>query len=440
MKRNKLNRIISSLMLAAVMVGGTNPLNALANDTVITGESNLPGNPVKDNGITSWDCVYFGNYWQEDTNGDGKADIHDTKQPIKWRVLSVDASGNALLLADKNIEIREYNTTDTDVTWETCTLRSFLNSYGPESNICEEDYEAGGFLMTAFNSMERSAIKTAFTANPNNPVYDTKGGNDTEDKVFLLSLDEAMNPAYGFISNHLKHEYYADRYSTDADETRIALNTGFVDDKPGYEGNDKDTEDVWWMRTPGESAGYASSFYNMGAANASGREVSDKGTAVRPALYLNLSLTSSLWESAGIVYSNTDADNNPQKSISEDTEVISEETINDNSLLTSDVKGKVWTLDTTKGKTWTLDTATNDASSNEITVYLSFKKGTKVKLTGYDKKLSKQFKKVNKLSKKTATITSKGVLKVKKKIGGGELKYVTTDGDIVTVKYTVENT
>ena len=32
------------------------------------------------------DCIYFGNYWQEDTNDDGIADKNDEKTPIKWIV------------------------------------------------------------------------------------------------------------------------------------------------------------------------------------------------------------------------------------------------------------------------------------------------------------------------------------------------------------------
>ena len=66
-------------------------------------------NPTTDsNGVTTWDCVYFGNYWQNDTNGDGVADENDAKQPIKWRVLSVDGD-DAFLLADQNLDAGPYN-------------------------------------------------------------------------------------------------------------------------------------------------------------------------------------------------------------------------------------------------------------------------------------------------------------------------------------------
>ena len=61
-------------------------------------------NPIMKNGNTTWDCVYFGNYWQNDTNGDGKADQNDNKQPIKWRVLSVNGY-NGLINQDTEHDI-----------------------------------------------------------------------------------------------------------------------------------------------------------------------------------------------------------------------------------------------------------------------------------------------------------------------------------------------
>lgn len=90
-------------------------------------------NPTTENGITTWDCVWFGDYWQEDTNGDGKADKNDEKTPIKWRVLSVDGD-DAFLVADKNLDCQKYDDKDATVTWETCTMRSWLNGYGTEAN------------------------------------------------------------------------------------------------------------------------------------------------------------------------------------------------------------------------------------------------------------------------------------------------------------------
>lgn len=144
----------------------------------------------------TWDCVWFRNYWQSDTNGDGVADQNDAKEPIKWRVLSVDGD-DVFLLADKNLDCKLYNTSYTSVTWETCTLRSWLNGYGSASNAYGTDYTTDNFMNNAFSVSEQGAIKNTIVVNEDNPYYDTEGGNNTTDKVYLLSIAEASNPAYG---------------------------------------------------------------------------------------------------------------------------------------------------------------------------------------------------------------------------------------------------
>lgn len=78
-----------------------------------------------------YDCIYFGSYPQSDITG-------EKKDPIKWRVLSVNGN-DAFLVADKNLDVMWYNqyirrydendnAFDVEVTWENCTLRKWLNS------------------------------------------------------------------------------------------------------------------------------------------------------------------------------------------------------------------------------------------------------------------------------------------------------------------------
>lgn len=78
-----------------------NPISKAANHGL--------SNPrVKQDGTVTWDCVYFGNYWQNDTNSDGVADQNDDKEPIKWRVLSINGN-DAFLLSDKALDEKPYN-------------------------------------------------------------------------------------------------------------------------------------------------------------------------------------------------------------------------------------------------------------------------------------------------------------------------------------------
>ncbi|MCR4936723.1 MAG: hypothetical protein K5987_01005 [Lachnospiraceae bacterium] len=116
----------------------------------------------------------------------------------------------------------------------------------------------------------------------------------------------------------------------------------------------------------------------------------------------------------------------PLKSKAEKAKKNNKATISDNIMIVPDAAGKVWTL----------DAALADASSNEIALKVTFTSGAKVKLNGYDKKESKKYKDANKASKKTATISTKGILKAKKE-GAGTLKYAIADGKTVTIEYTV---
>ena len=71
------------------------------------------------------EVIEFGNYWQEDTNGDGTADTNDQKTPIKWRVLS-STEDELVLLADKILDAKAYNDKYRyyGTTWENSSVRS----------------------------------------------------------------------------------------------------------------------------------------------------------------------------------------------------------------------------------------------------------------------------------------------------------------------------
>ena len=88
------------------------------------------------------DIVEFGHYWQEDTNGDGVADENDEKTPIRWQVLERNGD-ELLLLADKILDRKAYNDEYTSITWEDCTLRTWLNS---------------DFYNSAFSSAEKAEL------------------------------------------------------------------------------------------------------------------------------------------------------------------------------------------------------------------------------------------------------------------------------------------
>ena len=136
---HKKKRNIAFVLICAIFLGGIERLPVSAEETT---SCNLKNPTIDSNGISTWDCVWFGNYWQDDTNGDGVADKNDEKTPIKWRVLSVDGD-DAFLLADRNLDNRAYNDSlsfKKNIYWETCTVRSWLNGYSAEVNGNGKDF------------------------------------------------------------------------------------------------------------------------------------------------------------------------------------------------------------------------------------------------------------------------------------------------------------
>ena len=269
--KNRRGRCLVSMLtiMALVVSSFVLPVHTMKSSAEEGTSSYGLSNPTISNGVTTWDCIYFGNYYQSNSS---------TKEPIKWRVLSVNGN-DAFLLADQNLDAKPYNEEYTDVTWATCTLRTWLNDT---------------FFNMAFTSAEQVAIKNTTVVNDDNPYYDTEGGENTTDKVYLLSIAEASNTAYGFNG----------KFRTSS-ETRVATNTAYVAGKEGMHA--VGFANWWWLRSPGASSDGVSYIDNSGEGGSGGWGVSVDYIAVRPALHLNLS-SSSFWRYAGKVSSDGSVD------------------------------------------------------------------------------------------------------------------------------------
>ena len=193
--------------------------------------------------------------------------VIDDQRTIKfgkhdWRVLDVQGD-KVLLLADKVTHVNlPYNSKCTSVTWESCTLRKWLNNE---------------FLTQEFTLQEQGEIALTTIANESNQWYSTKGGNTTSDKIFLLSIAEVVKyfGDSGQINNRPNKgvSYINDKYNN----TRIADSIG------------KGSTTWWWLRTPGISNHAA--FVNLdGWLLVHGYRVDNNNTrgGVRPALFVNL--------------------------------------------------------------------------------------------------------------------------------------------------------
>ena len=188
------------------------------------------------------ETIEFGNYPQ---------DKDGTEKPIEWIVMKNE--GNQVLLLSKYVlDAKPYNKELKAVTWETSDIRQWLNNE---------------FYTTAFNKAEKAKIQTSLIKNEDNSENGTSGGNDTEDKVFLLSEKEAET----LFSN---------------DEERIAKATEYAEKSGVYVNEEKAV--LWWLRSPGCSRDYAAEVSYYGWINRSGCDVNSYDVGVRPALHLNL--------------------------------------------------------------------------------------------------------------------------------------------------------
>ena len=161
--------------------------------------------------------VFFGAYEQDNNTSNGKEDI-------EWLVLAKNGK-KTLVISKYALDCQPYNTALTSVTWETCSLRKWLN---------------GTFLNAAFsNEQQNSIVSSTVTADENpdeNPEYRTSPGNNTTDKVFLLSIPEV-------------NKYFSSDAARKCAPTDHAIAQGAFSFY-GYKADGR-AAGWWWLRSPG---------------------------------------------------------------------------------------------------------------------------------------------------------------------------------------------
>ena len=192
------------------------------------------------------DYVFFGAYEQDNNTSNGK-------ENVEWLVLEIK-DGKALVISKYALDCKQYNTSYTDVTWETCTLRKWLNN---------------DFINAAFSADEKAMIPTVTVSADKNPDYNTNPGNATQDQVFLLSIPEA-------------NKYFNSDSARQCKPTDYAFANGvYVNSSNG--------NCWWWLRSPGHYQDSDASVRSGGDVGEFGSDVNRGVNAVRPALWIDLS-------------------------------------------------------------------------------------------------------------------------------------------------------
>lgn len=181
---------------------------------------------------------------------------------IEWIVLK-NFDDSVLLLSRYGLDAIQYNSEKKDVTWETSSIRRWLNET---------------FLYEAFSSDERALIQWAKVDNSYNQgdkKHHTDGGADTLDRVFLLSYQEVNR----LFENWIDRSVYCTEYAK-VNGANIRSKEK-ADDLFNGKGAGKS---YWWLRSP------ANEQYRAYYINASGDydwgDVSNKTGTVRPALWV----------------------------------------------------------------------------------------------------------------------------------------------------------
>ncbi len=202
------------------------------------------------------ETIEFGSYEQDNNVSNGK-------EPIEWIVLKSE-DDHALLMSVNCLDYKSYNTESTEATWETSSLREWLNNE---------------FMDEAFSARERKRVRAQTIENlglyagmdedgswivtnseeyVKNVLYQTEDSNETEDRVYLLSADESiLYLSSGDVERPPLTEYAEEKFLEAT--LKQAEESGYNDEEAIRERYAELEEKYgegccyWWLRSPGIS-------------------------------------------------------------------------------------------------------------------------------------------------------------------------------------------
>ncbi len=199
------------------------------------------------------DVITFGTYEQNNVLSDGG-------EPIQWIVLDRQED-KILVLSRYCLERSDYGA----YTWEDSSIRAWLN---------------GDFYSNAFTAEEKARIITTTVENCDNTQFNTYGGENTIDNLFLLSDDEVSYYFDEYADRMTKRtkysfqKYYDQCYELYGDRL---LNPPQPDDYV-----------TWWLRSVGEQFCIDTIHSTTGSISNTGMEYQYKED-IRPAMWIDVS-------------------------------------------------------------------------------------------------------------------------------------------------------
>lgn len=246
LERNNLSFSVSNVIVSS---GGAEHVYSIADSSFrdwLEGDARYLGQTGKEP-----ETVLFGSYEQD-------GDAASGKEPIEWLVLARDGD-KALLLSKYALDHQSfmpfYEPVTEPFTWESCSLRQWLNST---------------FLNAAFSAEEQRQLLTTTVITAPGGRKGSENPFTTEDRVFLLSDTEV-------------YAYFSSEAATVTDYTAYALS-----EDPWAGNATAPAPAIWWLRTT-DGGNHPDSVYTRGGVGEGAR--SYEGEYVRPAIWVDMSQT-----------------------------------------------------------------------------------------------------------------------------------------------------
>lgn len=246
LERNNLQFTVSNVIVSS---GGAEHVYSIADSSFrdwLEGDARYLGQTGEEP-----ETVLFGSYEQD-------GDAANGKEPIEWLVLDRDGD-KALLLSKYALDHQSfmpfYEPVTEPFTWESCSLRQWLNST---------------FLNAAFSAEEQRRLLTTTVITAPGGRKGSENPFTTEDRVFLLSDTEV-------------YAYFSSEAATVTDYTAYALS-----EDPWAGNATAPAPAIWWLRTT-DGGNHPDSVYTRGGVGEGAR--SYEGEYVRPAIWVDMSQT-----------------------------------------------------------------------------------------------------------------------------------------------------
>ena len=246
LERNNLSFSVSNVIVSS---GGAEHVYSIADSSFrdwLEGDARYLGQTGEEP-----ETVLFGSYEQD-------GDAANGKEPIEWLVLARDGD-KALLLSKYALDHQSfmpfYEPVTEPFTWESCSLRQWLNST---------------FLNAAFSAEEQRQLLTTTVITAPGGRKGSENPFTTEDRVFLLSDTEV-------------YAYFSSEAATVTDYTAYALS-----EDPWAGNATAPAPAIWWLRTT-DGGNHPDSVYTRGGVGEGAR--SYEGEYVRPAIWVDMSWT-----------------------------------------------------------------------------------------------------------------------------------------------------